>query len=128
MRMQAATPVRWYNTLLQQEERNHILTWNTNPVQTTATATGLLPGAYTVCVTDVNGCTACCTVTIDTFSCAITLAAMSMGIRSCDTCADGMAYSYAWRNGAILMYGTQILFRQLRLPPVFCPGTIGMRY
>ena len=30
--------------------------WNTVPPQTTATATGLAPGTYTVTVTDVNGC------------------------------------------------------------------------
>jgi len=30
--------------------------WNTNPVQTTSTATALLPGTYTVTITDGNGC------------------------------------------------------------------------
>jgi hypothetical protein len=33
--------------------------WNTSPVQTTQTATGLVPGNYTLCVTDANGCSAC---------------------------------------------------------------------
>ena len=32
--------------------------WDSNPVQTTATATGLPAGTYTVTVTDSNGCTA----------------------------------------------------------------------
>jgi gliding motility-associated-like protein len=32
--------------------------WNTSPVQTLATATGLPSGTYTVTVTDANGCTA----------------------------------------------------------------------
>ncbi len=31
--------------------------WNTTPVQTTVTATGLAAGTYTVTVTDANGCT-----------------------------------------------------------------------
>ncbi len=31
---------------------------------TTQTATGLLPGTYTVCITDANGCNACNTVTV----------------------------------------------------------------
>ena len=31
--------------------------WNTSPVQTTATATGLAAGTYNVTVTDHNGCT-----------------------------------------------------------------------
>lgn len=38
--------------------------WNTVPVQNTATATGLCSGTYTVTVTDVSGCTATTTVTI----------------------------------------------------------------
>ncbi|MBF6641029.1 hypothetical protein IVB69_06015, partial [Flavobacterium sp. J49] len=38
--------------------------WNTNPVQTTATATNLLPGTYSVTVTDASGCVATTTVTI----------------------------------------------------------------
>lgn len=38
--------------------------WNTVPVQTTQTATGLAPGTYTVNITDANGCTATNTVTI----------------------------------------------------------------
>jgi hypothetical protein len=38
--------------------------WNTTPAQTTPTATGLAAGTYTVCVTDVNSCTACNTVTV----------------------------------------------------------------
>ena len=35
--------------------------------QTTATATGLLPGSYTICVTDINGCIQCGSLAI-TFS------------------------------------------------------------
>ncbi|MFM9051760.1 MAG: T9SS type A sorting domain-containing protein, partial [Bacteroidota bacterium] len=38
--------------------------WNTVPVQTTATATMLRSGAYTVVVTDANGCTASASVII----------------------------------------------------------------
>ena len=38
--------------------------WNTTPVQTTAKATGLAPGTYTVNVTDNHGCTAAANVTI----------------------------------------------------------------
>ncbi|HXC04728.1 MAG TPA: T9SS type A sorting domain-containing protein, partial [Bacteroidia bacterium] len=39
--------------------------WSSVPVQTTATASQLSPGTYTVCVTDVNGCTVCDSVVID---------------------------------------------------------------
>jgi hypothetical protein len=38
--------------------------WSTTPVQTTFSATALLPGNYTVCVTDNHGCSACDTVII----------------------------------------------------------------
>ncbi len=38
--------------------------WSTSPPQTTQTATGLAPGTYTVCVTDVNNCTTCKTCQI----------------------------------------------------------------
>lgn len=38
--------------------------WNTVPVQTTQTATGLCAGTYTITVTDANGCTITATVTI----------------------------------------------------------------
>jgi gliding motility-associated-like protein len=38
--------------------------WNTLPVMTTATATGLTAGTYSVIVTDVNGCTATAPATI----------------------------------------------------------------
>jgi N-acetylneuraminic acid mutarotase len=38
--------------------------WNTAPVQITSTATGLMPGSYTACITDANGCTTCTVVTV----------------------------------------------------------------
>jgi gliding motility-associated-like protein len=39
--------------------------WSTNPVQTTSTAQNLLPGTYTVTVTDNNGCTESKSITVD---------------------------------------------------------------
>ena len=39
--------------------------WNTSPVQTTPTATGLAAGSYTVTVTDANGCQATRSFTIN---------------------------------------------------------------
>lgn len=38
--------------------------WDTNPTQSTASATGLSPGTYTVTVTDNNGCTATASVSV----------------------------------------------------------------
>lgn len=43
---------------------NYSYSWNTSPVQTTALATGLIAGTYTVTVTDANGCTSQKTTTI----------------------------------------------------------------
>jgi hypothetical protein len=43
--------------------------WNTTPVQTTSTATGLSPGTYTVNVTDSEGCLANTQVVVDEPSC-----------------------------------------------------------
>ena len=41
--------------------------WNTNPVQTTATASGLIPGTYSVVIGDNNGCSVTQTVTVANF-------------------------------------------------------------
>jgi hypothetical protein len=38
--------------------------WNTTPVQYGQTATALLPGVYTCCITDANGCTECFSDTV----------------------------------------------------------------
>ncbi len=40
-------------------------TWTSTPPQFTQTATGLCPGTYTVCVTDINLCSVCTTVTVN---------------------------------------------------------------
>jgi hypothetical protein len=46
-------------------EALHLLySWNTNPIQTSATATGLAAATYTVTVTDANGCVDSSPVTI----------------------------------------------------------------
>ena len=42
----------------------YAFSWNTVPVQATATATGLCAGTYTCTITDANGCTATTTATI----------------------------------------------------------------
>ncbi|WP_333696819.1 PKD domain-containing protein, partial [Flavobacterium sp.] len=41
--------------------------WNTVPIQTTATATNLSPGTYTVTVTDAAGCVATASVVLESF-------------------------------------------------------------
>ncbi len=81
-------------------------TWNTSPIQTTAHATGLLPGVYTVCVVDANGCTACHSVTIDSINCSTFHISLMATNATCSTCNDGSGivtatggtspYTYSW--------------------------------
>lgn len=74
--------------------------WNTSPVQTTATATGLLPGTYTVTATDDNGCEASVDVDI-TATPGFTASIISYTDASCFQGCDGEATVQA-NAGAIL--------------------------
>lgn len=78
--------------------------WNTAPVQTAATASGLTAGNWSVTITDNNGCTEIKTVTIAEPT-ALTLAVTSTDV-TCNGAQDGTAtatvtggtapYSYSW--------------------------------
>ncbi len=80
--------------------------WNTG--DTTATITGLAPGAYTVTVEDANGCTAVQTVTVNSFNCALTATISATNV-SCFGANNGTAtvnvsngtppYVYQWNTG-----------------------------
>ncbi|HLC83932.1 MAG TPA: PKD domain-containing protein, partial [Bacteroidia bacterium] len=78
--------------------------WNTVPVQTTATATGLCAGTYTCTVTDANSCTATVTATITEPTLVVTapIAAAtvctggSVMITASASGGNGGAYSYIW--------------------------------
>ncbi|AOC96677.1 PKD domain protein [Flavobacterium anhuiense] len=83
--------------------------WNTTPVQTTATATGLAAGTYTVTVTDANNCQATRSFTIDQPATALSL--LTGGGKtdvSCNGGANGTAtvaptggagsYTYSWNT------------------------------
>ena len=82
--------------------------WSTVPVQTTALATGLAAGSYTVVVTDSAGCTASNTVTI-TEPAALTTSISASADVTCFGAANGSAtvtpaggtagYSYLWTGG-----------------------------
>lgn len=87
--------------------------WNSNPVQTTATATGLHAGTYHVTVTDANGCTVGADVTLTEPPLLTTTAAPITNYNGynvrCHGGSDGQAeaypsggvspYSYSWSPG-----------------------------
>ncbi len=77
--------------------------WNTTPVQTTANATGLCAGSFTVTVTDANGCTATQTVSITqpaaiTSSVSSTPSACNASTGTATVSASGgtSGYAYNW--------------------------------
>jgi gliding motility-associated-like protein len=78
--------------------------WNTVPVQNTATATGLCAGSYTCTITDANSCTATCTVTI-TEPTVVTIAPItsviicsggSTTLTAVAAGGNGGPYTYSW--------------------------------
>ncbi len=78
--------------------------WNTSPVQTTPTATGLCAGTYTCTITDANFCTATATVTITQPTVVVTapIAAVAIcngGTATLTAAASGGntgGYTYLW--------------------------------
>ncbi|MDP2238375.1 MAG: gliding motility-associated C-terminal domain-containing protein, partial [Bacteroidales bacterium] len=86
--------------------------WNTLPVQTTATATGLAAGTYAVTVTDANGCVEFKNVVINQPLAALAILNSATVINHpvCFGAANGSVnitvtggsppYQYAWSNGS----------------------------
>ncbi len=80
----------------------YIYTWNTLPQQTTFNASGLLPGMYTVCITDANGCNTCDSIRIDTSSCIANFSwvqTLGNNIDFTNTSISGFFTSYQWSFG-----------------------------
>ncbi|MDQ3111890.1 MAG: PKD domain-containing protein [Bacteroidota bacterium] len=83
------------------------VSWNTVPVQTTTTATGLLAGSYTVTVTDANSCSVTATVTVTNAGSPTAVITASTNV-SCFGGNNGAAtvtagsgsppYSYSWNT------------------------------
>ncbi len=83
--------------------------WNTSPPKTTATATGLAAGNYTVTVTDNNGNNGCTKTNTTTVGSLVDCVQSSLAISSVTNNGDGTAtvnatggstpYSYHWSNG-----------------------------
>lgn len=85
---------------------NYSYSWNTNPIQNTATATGLATGSYTVTITDAQGCQDIGVVFIDEPTPVITVASTNDTIcrgSSTNISATGSggsgSYFYVWDNG-----------------------------
>jgi hypothetical protein len=84
-------------------------TWSHDGSLTSATATDLSAGTYTITITDANGCTAVTSVTL-TAPAALTISASQAMAVSCVGGSDGEAlvgagagtapYSYLWSNGS----------------------------
>src|SRR4029450_2478101 len=81
--------------------------WNTTPMQTTATATGLAAGTYEVKVFDGTGCMSICTATIyepDAISYSTTQSnnncySANAGNATVNVSGGTAPYSYLWSNG-----------------------------
>ncbi|MBS4044149.1 MAG: tandem-95 repeat protein, partial [Chitinophagaceae bacterium] len=83
--------------------------WNTSPIQTTATATVLSAGSYTVTVTDSKGCLATSNISISQPASALTLTCNSTNV-SAEGGSNGVAsmivtggtgpYTHKWNTGA----------------------------
>lgn len=88
---------------------SYTYSWNTIPVQTTASITGLSPGMYSCTITDANNCTSSNSCTVNQPSTALSVNTTSSNA-SCATCCDGSAnstvsggtsgYTYVWSPGA----------------------------
>ncbi|MCX7768388.1 MAG: PKD domain-containing protein, partial [Flavobacteriales bacterium] len=86
---------------------NYSYSWNTNPPQTTATATGLPAGTYTVTATDAANCTAAASVTINDAA-PLNVSIVNVQHVSCAGGANGQAtaqvtggtnpISYSWNT------------------------------
>ncbi|MCB9163441.1 MAG: choice-of-anchor L domain-containing protein [Flavobacteriales bacterium] len=82
--------------------------WNTTPVQTAATATGLAPGTYTVTVRDGYLCTSTSTVIINGPAAALSTALVASAPVSCNAGQNGSAsitasggtapYTFSWNT------------------------------
>ncbi|MBI3509571.1 MAG: T9SS type B sorting domain-containing protein [Bacteroidetes bacterium] len=95
--------------------------WNTSPVQTTQTATGLCAGNYQVDITDANGCTSTSTITLTqpavlnaTPSAPLAVCAGKCGIISIAPSGGTPGYTYSWNPGAMTTSSINI-----------CPATTG---
>jgi hypothetical protein len=85
----------------------YVYNWNTIPTQTSATASGLCAGAYTVIVTDANGCTTSCVVSVtgsplltcSVFKANVTKCGLPTGKLKAIPLGGSSPYTYLWNTG-----------------------------
>lgn len=86
---------------------NYSYNWNSNPVQTTATASQLIAGTYNVTVTDIQGCTATATDIVTQPATALSISTAKTDVLcfgdatgNATVTANGGtgAYNYAWNT------------------------------
>ena len=83
--------------------------WNTSPIQTTATATGLTSGTYTVLITDAWNCTTSPSVFVNHSSCTLAATTSSTneegnllnGTASVNVTNGAGGYTYSWNSTPI---------------------------
>ena len=84
--------------------------WNTNPVQTAATASGIGAGSYTVVVSDAAGCSTACSIVVQnvspinatTSSTPENCAGASNGTASVNSVNGGLPpYTYLWNTSPV---------------------------
>jgi hypothetical protein len=81
--------------------------WNTVPVRTTQTITGLSAGTYTVTVTDASGCTANSSATVSLVPCNLSIVTSVTGTTGSDGAASVsvisgfLPYTYSWNTTPI---------------------------
>ncbi len=89
--------------------------WNTTPVQTTATATGLSVGPYTVTITDAKGCVKTAMATITQPAVALSILASGTDVRcfggnsgNATAAASGgtTPYNYSWSTTPVQISAT----------------------
>ncbi|WP_197285472.1 Ig-like domain-containing protein, partial [Pedobacter sp. R20-19] len=89
---------------------SYTYSWDTSPVQTTATASNLAAGTYTVTVTDANGCTSSKSVTIAQPSAALSINITAQNVicygsntGSATASASGgtSPYNYSWNTNPV---------------------------
>jgi len=87
---------------------NYTYSWNTVPVQTTQTATGMPPGNYIVTVTDANGCTATANIIITeptaivlNTSATPAICGQQIGTATVNASGGTGSYTYSWNSNPV---------------------------